>query len=413
MKKDNLKKENLNTLKKPNAFVFWLFKTASRFAAKFLYNCKIGKNELKGSKGRRVLIVNHESAIDFIFVGAALRESAHMVISSSFYQSVPSMYPLLKRCGVIPKNQFQTSLTDMRLMKQAVESERPLVLYPAGLMTESGEATLVPHATGKTLKWLDADIYLAKISGSYLTKPKWSAVKRKGKITIDITKFMDREQVKAISNEEMQTAVTNALYFDAYKNNEINRVEYKNGDNVEGLEHVLFRCPKCGKEYGLKVSGDNTLICDTCGLTLTADKYGLFNVTGSNNPDFKYASIMYNKIIEDYAEEIKNDQNFKLDLDAEVHMINDKKHKYVPVGSAKVTLDKENLILDGKIDDKPFYKKIFSGSYPMLPFVPGKRFEIQDGSTIYRIVPKDGRCVTKWITAFKTLFNIHKDAIAH
>jgi hypothetical protein len=413
MKKDNTKKEKHIALKKPNRFVFWLFKTASKFAAKFLYNCKIGKNELKGSKGRRVLIVNHESAIDFIFVGASLRENAHMVISSSFYQSVPSMYQFLKRSGVIPKNQFQTSLTDMRLMKQAVESERPLILYPAGLMTESGESTLIPNATGKTLKWLDADIYLAKISGSYLTKPKWSAVKRKGKITIDITKFMDREQVKALSNEEMQTAITDALYFDAYKHNDVKRVEYKNGDNVEGLEHVLFRCPKCGKEYGLQVSGKNALICDACGLTLTADKCGLFTVTGIDNPDFKYASTIYNKIVADYSEEIKNDQNFRLETSAEVHMINDKKHKYVPVGNAKVTLDKENLILDGDINGQPFYKEIFSGSYPILPFIPGKRFEIQDGSTIYRIVPKDGKCVTKWITAFKTLFNIHKDAISH
>ena len=403
-----MKKEAVTQLKKPNSFVYAIFKIASKFASKFIYNLKIGKNELNGTKGRRVVIVNHESAIDFLFVGASINEKAHMVVSKSFYQSIPSMYPLLKNSGAIPKNQFQTSITDMRLMKQAVESERPLILYPAGLMTESGEATVVPYATGKTLKWLDADIYLAKISGSYLTKPKWSNIKRKGKITIDITKFMTREEVDNLDSDQLQKAVEKALYFDAYKNNENNKVAYKNGDNVEGLEHVLFRCTKCGKEYGLQVKNKNTLLCDACGLKLTADNYGLFTVENGNDPDYKYVSKIYRKIILDYAKEIEGNDNFNLSTNAQVHMINGKKHKFVPVGNAKITLNKTELVLDGNINGKPFYKELFAGSYPMLPFVPGKRFEIQDGNTIYRILPEDPKCVTKWINAFKTLFYLNK-----
>ena len=42
----------------------------------------------------------------------------------------------------------------------------------------------------------------------------------------------------------------------------------------------------------------------------------------------------------------------------------------------------------------------------MLPFQPGDRFEIQQGSQIYRIRPKDGRIVMKWILTLKVLYKL-------
>ncbi|MBR6692694.1 MAG: hypothetical protein IKL61_01945, partial [Clostridia bacterium] len=113
---------------------------------------------------------------------------------------------------VIPKNQFQTVFTDMRLIKEAVDSTRPLVIYPAGLMSENGITTPIPLSTGKTLKWLDADIYVAKISGTYLSNPKWSKIRRKGRVDLSITKLISSEEAKQISNEKMQEMVENALY---------------------------------------------------------------------------------------------------------------------------------------------------------------------------------------------------------
>ena len=41
----------------------------------------------------------------------------------------------------------------------------------------------------------------------------------------------------------------------------------------------------------------------------------------------------------------------------------------------------------------------------MLPFIPGKRFEIQDGEDIYRIVPQNPIVTTEWILTLKA---VHK-----
>ncbi len=394
-------------IKKPSTFYYGILRTASKFMCKFVYNSKVIKNELTGTKGRRVIIANHEAGIDFMTLAAAIKEKTHFVISNSFYRSL-SINGVLKACAVIPKNQFQTVITDMKLMKAAVDSGRPLVLYPAGLMPENGIATPVPAATGKTLKWLDADVYFAKVSGSYLTSPKWSKVKRKGKITMSITKLISREDLKELSNDQTQKLIEDSLYFNAYKNNETALVEYKNGDNVEGLENVLFKCPECNKEYGLQPVGKkkNVLACD-CGFTLTADKYG-FLTASNGKPEYKLPCDIYERIEKDLEKEILTTPDFSMNMQADIHMINDKKHKYEIVGEAKLTLDKENLSINGTLKGQPFYKQIFAGFFPTLPFVPGKRFELQADNEIYRIVPKDARAVTKWVNALKIIFKYHK-----
>ena len=54
------------------------------------------------------------------------------------------------------------------------------------MMSEDGASTPIPLATGKSLKWLGQDVYVAYVEGSYLTNPKWGRKWRKGQINIDI-----------------------------------------------------------------------------------------------------------------------------------------------------------------------------------------------------------------------------------
>jgi len=72
-----------------------------------------------------------------------------------------SINPILKKCGVIPKQQFQTAMEDLKKMKAVIDNNMPLVIYPAGLMSEDGIATKIPKGTGKLLKWFNCDVYVA------------------------------------------------------------------------------------------------------------------------------------------------------------------------------------------------------------------------------------------------------------
>ena len=400
-------KKSKTVYRRPNALLYGVVRVLSKLACKLLFHLKVERNELTGTSGRRILICNHEAAIDFLPVYAAVKERCHMVASNSIVMSIPVVAPLAARVGVICKNQFQTLIGDMRSMKRVVDNEGLLVLFPAGMMTESGTSTPIPRATAKALKWLDADVYVGKVGGTYLTSPKWSKVGRKGRVTLDIYKLASREEFSALSVEQAEALVDEHLAFDAYRANEVNRVAYKNGDNVEGLESVLFRCPSCGADFTIRAEG-NKLFCTECGFALESDVYGLLRDPAGGEPLFRYPSDWYAKIEEEIGALVAADPGYKFTAEADIYKINDKKHRYEKAGRGTVTMTFEQFVIDAELFGQPFYQEISTAPFPILPFQPGKRFEIQVGRDIFRICPDDPQVVMQWIMVLKAAWRVRQ-----
>lgn len=398
----NVKK---NEYKKPNWFIYFIYRMISKFIAKFIFNTKIIKNELKGVKGPYVVIANHESAIDFINAAAAIDRRAHFVISNSFYNTM-SIKGLIKMAGVIPKQQFQTSVADIRKMKQVVDNDRPLIIYPVGLMSENGVSDPSPIATSKFIKMMNVDVYVCYTRGSYLTKPKWSKVRRKGQINIEVFKLFNKEDLKNYKEEEIYNKIEEKIYYNAYKNNEVDKIKYKNGDNLEGLEYVLFKCPHCQKEKVIISENGNTLKCKECGYTVKGNEYGFLESVNDSKLYFKHPSDWYFDTYNEYKEKVINEGVITLNEEVEIKMINYKKKKYEVVGNGEVTLNSENIILKGKINDEEVNKEFFITNYPYLPFMPGRYLDLQDGKDIYRLVFKEKYDITKFVMLVKIYHNL-------
>ena len=90
-------------------------------------------------------------------------------------------------------------------------------------------------------------------------------------------------------------------------------------------------------------------------------------------------------------------------------MIDFKKNKFVEVGHGTVTLSNDAFTLTGQIHDESVDITIPIISIPTLPFKPGRCFEIQDGSTIYRCVLEDGRQVMKFIHMLKSFYELRQE----
>ncbi len=393
---------------KINPIIFYPVKLISKIYSKAFLRLRVKRNEFSCKDGRRkVVIINHESSLDFMIAYSVIPSKIHLVASNSYVRGL-SIHDLMLQCGLIGKNQFSTAVTDMKKMKAVLDDGNVLGIFPAGLMPEAGVATPTPPATAKALKWFDADIYALKISGTYLTTPKWSKVKRKGKCTADLYKLATAEEYAKLSPEEASKLIETHLYFDAYKNNVENKIEYKNGDNVEGLENVLYKCPNCSAEYSIK-SKSNTLTCSSCGYSVKSDKLGVLHINSDFPLHFSLVSDWHAYIEKCVYEKIKANPNFKLETIAEIHKINDKKHKFERVGSATVALDMQNFTMEGILFGEKFQKQIYAGNFPILPFVPGKRFEIQDGNDIYRVYPETPERCMEFIFAVKSIFKLRHE----
>ena len=303
---------------------------ASFVVARLIFKRKMLRNEIKGKKGPFVIIANHQASLDFVNLIGATREPMTFVISNSFYNTLP-IKEFIRKMGVIPKQQFQTSIKDMKRMKQVIDEGGILVIYPAGLMCEDGRSTPLPAATYQFLKWIRADIYVARTSGTYFAMPKWSHGMRAGRTYLDIYRLYTKEDLAQASDQEVHRATEQALLYDAYREQEDLLVKYKKNDCLQGLENVLYQCPHCEAEFSIRVRQRSTLYCDRCGFAHTSDAYGFLHNSGGIGKEIRYVSDWSREIYDKMKARVEAGENMVLHAEAAFHMVDGKKNKFVPV----------------------------------------------------------------------------------
>lgn len=391
--------------RKPRLLHYRIAQAVSWVFATLIFQRRVLRNEIRGVEGPYVVIANHQAAYDFVSLISLISRPMSFVISNSFYNSLP-ITGFLEKMGVIPKQQFQTTVNDMKNMKAVVDAGEPLVIYPAGLMCEDGVSTPIPTATYKFLKWMGVDIYAARISGTYFAMPKWSKAFRPGRTYLDVYKLIGADELSEMSVDEIRRKAEAALQYDAYREQESLMVKYCNGSNIQGLEHVLYVCPHCGAEHSLKVRGEDRIRCEECGYEEKCDEYGFLHNERGIGPSLRYVSDWSSMIYEGLRKRVEEGSVRSLSATTKIHMIDYKKHKFQEVGQGKLTLSPKQFTIEGQINGEPVQLTISSEGLPTLPFSPGKYLEVQDGKTIYRCVLDDGQLVMKFINLLKIFYSL-------
>lgn len=387
---------------KPNRFLYGITQGAAWLVAKLIFRRKFLRNEIKGKKGPFVVIANHQCALDFVNLIGATRRPMTFVISNSFFHTLP-IRGIMRKLGVIPKQQFQTNTRDLKRMKAVIDNGQAFAIYPAGLMCEDGLSTPIPAATYKFLKWLKVDVYVAKVQGSYFVMPKWSKGFRPGRIYMDIYRLFSKEELAEMDLAQIQKRTDEAMLFDAYREQDQLRQVYKHGDNLQGLEHVLYMCPHCGAEFTIATEG-NRIACTACGFTHESDRYGLLHQAGTVGQEVPYISDWSRRIYGRMARQLETEGLPTLESRVSIRMIDRKKKKFVPVGQGTLTLSQERFRLQGTVNGEALDVAVDAGTFPSLPFSPGKYLEFQHGDNIYRCMLEDGKLVMKYINMIKVLY---------
>ena len=390
--------------RKPSIIHYRLSQLVSWLVSVLIFRCKTLRNEIKGQKGPFVVIANHQAALDFVNLISATSRPMSFVISYSFYRTLP-IKGFLDRMGVIPKQQFQSSVTDMKRMKTVIDRDEILVIYPAGLMCEDGLSTPIPQATYKFLKWLRADVYVARCSGSYFVMPKWGKGLRPGRTEMDIYKLFDRDELAKTELSEVKRRCDEALLYDAYREQERIDAPYMGGSNIEGLESVLYKCPCCGEEFSMSVRGKNTIFCRSCGYAQRSDSRGFLHLAGEPGEELRYVSDWNSYILAELEKSILSGED-SISAPVSIRMIGDGQRRFSHAGEGILSLDSSGFSLRGLINGGEADIHIPIVNIPTLPFSPGKYLELQRDKDIFRCLPEDGRQVMKMINMLKVLHRL-------
>ncbi len=234
-------------------------------------------------EGPVLVAINHASAYDPLFVGAAFKNKPLTFIASESILRGKWGPFLEKHISFIPHQKgARSSRTALIAMKRMKKGES-IFLAVEGEQTWNGRPYPVMPYTGKLVKGSGATLVTYLLEGAYLSAPRWSLSTRKGKVYGRPAGIYSPDVLKEMTDEEVEQQIAKDLGFDTWewqKTRAEGPVIYKctKGGNADGLERSAFCCPSCGSFGTLKSKGDS--IGCSCGFKVHMEDTGFFEAGG-------------------------------------------------------------------------------------------------------------------------------------
>ncbi len=392
-------------IKKPNR----IFLALLAFGTKLIYGRKIRikmVNNVGELNRPSIVLCNHGSFIDFIYVGRLLRKQRPNFLTARLYFYNKYLRKLLTSVGCIPKSMFTNDIENAKNCIRALSQNRVLVMMPEARLSTVGNFEGIQESTYKFIKRSNVDVYIVKISGAYLACPKWGDGVRKGAlVNCELNKFLSADEIKNIEIEQLKTQIDKELDYNEFnwleKNNNI---VYKCKTLAQGLENILYLCPKCGAICSLTTKG-HTISCSVCGMETTIDSRYAF----IDGVEFKNFSEWYFWQVDEIKKKILSNPEFKIESKVQLrHSSINGKNFTRYAGDGMCRLDKNGLLYKGSSDGEQIEKFFPLNEIYRLLFGAGEDFEIYHNKEIWYFVPEDKRSCVIWYVVSGLLKELYK-----
>lgn len=228
--------------------------------SRLVYGIKITKYN---NKGRRFLILmNHQTAFDQFFVGMAFRGPVYYIASEDLFSKGWISKLITWLVAPIPIKKQTTDVSAVMNCMRVAKEGGTIALAPEGNRTYSGHTEYIKPAVVKLIRALKLPVALFRIEGGYGVHPRWSDVVRKGKMRAYVSRVMEPEEYRDLTDSELLETICRELY--VHEGNGDN--EFHHDKRAEYLERAMYVCPTCGlSEFE---SHGNHISCKKCGVTL-------------------------------------------------------------------------------------------------------------------------------------------------
>ena len=330
---------------------------------KFTYKAYPGKEE-----GPIVMIANHASRVDYQFTApACLPKKLNYVVGYNEFFRFP-LSVVLKLMQVVPKKNFTPDFYTAKQMMNLVKQGCSICIMPEGMSSITGMAQPVIPGGAKMLKKLGVPVYYSKISGGYMTYTKHCLDERPGRIDVVVDQMFTADDLKRMTEEEVEDRMNRLLAHDDYIWNKREQVRFNGkGEMAKNLETLLYMCPKCGAMYKHETSG-NTMRCAACGNTIEIDECYNIKAVGEGSVCPELVSDWTIMEREQAARDVR-EPGFSYSEHVRVGILPSYKllkHEDTSIisGDGMLTLDKDGLHFDGTLCDEPFSFNLASKEVP-------------------------------------------------
>lgn len=225
------------------------------------------------------IVSNHVTDCDMIMVPQSFSGIPHMYFVSSEHAFRAGFASRLLMYFFDPIARFKgtTAASTVLEMMRRVRSGASVAMFPEGCRSFSGVTGTIMPSTGTLARKMGVPLVTYKIEGGYLTAPRWSDELRKGKMTGRVVGVYQPEELKKLTDAEVQALIERDLYENAFdrQRSASPMIKYRSRATAAGIERAAVVCPKC--EGIGTVYGDGNHVKCSCGLSAELDEYGFFH----------------------------------------------------------------------------------------------------------------------------------------
>lgn len=250
-------------------FFTWLIRHTYGYWLRWTYRITPINSELFSTlKSPFILVGNHSTLLDPFMTNAFVPYPVHWVASDGNMRNSIMRFLLIKLVGSIPKSKAIPDIETVSWIVDLIRNRHSVVgMYPEGQSSWTGTPFPAFFSSAKLLRLLRVPVVLAKTRGGYLTKPRWSHVRRSGHTEIEFSILFTPEQLRSMPINEIDRQLNGALAYDDSSWCREHGLLFKSERGAESLELALYLCPRCGARTSLHSEG-RLLTCDRCGFSV-------------------------------------------------------------------------------------------------------------------------------------------------
>ena len=376
----------------------------------------IGMEKLE--KGEPCLVLmNHSSFIDLKIAARLMCTRPFHIICTA--DGFVGKRWLMRQIGCIPTRKFMTDVTLVRDMVYATrELKSSILMFPEASYSFDGTQTPLPDSLGKCLKILKVPVVMIRTHGAFARDPLYNNLQlRKVRVSADVEYLLSPKEIAEKSQQELNDILQEKFTFDYFRWQQENEIRIKESFRADGLNRMLYKCPRC-KAEGQMLGQGTKILCKLCGKAYELTEYGYLHAVETESrenknqefPDFTHIPDWYHWERECVRQEIISG-NYRMDVPVTIYMMVNTDRIY-QVGEGILSHSSEGFRLtgcDGRLD----YRQEPLASYSLYSDFYwseiGDVISIGDARVKYYCFPKEsGDIVAKARLAAEELYKLVK-----
>jgi len=162
------------------------------------------------ARGGFILASNHQSYLDPVFCGLALKRRLHFLARDSLFHN-RFFASLIYSLNAIPVKRGQADISTMKTVIRTLKQDHGVCLFPEATRTHDGRIRLFKPGFGLLCRRANAVVVPVLLDGAFECWPRHKKVFSAGRVTVCYGQAITPAQIEGVGDQELAELVTRRL----------------------------------------------------------------------------------------------------------------------------------------------------------------------------------------------------------